>query len=55
LLVDGSRQIIGVFAALDHTGTITLRDAVQAVEENEREIGIALIPLALVQSMELAE
>jgi hypothetical protein len=55
LLTDGCRQIIGVFALLDYTGMITLRNAVQAIEENEPEIGIAVIPLSCVQSMELAE
>jgi small nuclear ribonucleoprotein (snRNP)-like protein len=55
LLSDGSRQIIGVFVALDHTGTMTLRDGVELVEDRERKLGNVQIPLVEVQSMETAD
>jgi hypothetical protein len=54
LLIDGVRQILGVFVVLDHTQTLTLKDCIEVVEDHEREIGVALIPLAQVQNMELA-
>jgi hypothetical protein len=43
---------MGIFVALDHTGMLTLREAIEIVEDNERSLGTALISLALIQSME---
>jgi small nuclear ribonucleoprotein (snRNP)-like protein len=55
LLADGVRQIVGIFVALDHTGTLTLRDGIEMFEGHERPLGFVLITLPQVQSMELAE
>jgi small nuclear ribonucleoprotein (snRNP)-like protein len=54
-LIDGKRQIIGIFVAFDHTKTMTLKDSVEVAEGHEREVGVALIPLVQVSYMEVAE
>jgi hypothetical protein len=54
-LCDDCRQIIGVFAALDSTATLTLRDGIEILEAHERTLGIVLSPLSQVQSMELID
>jgi small nuclear ribonucleoprotein (snRNP)-like protein len=54
LLIDGIRQILGIFVAFDHQKTLTLKDCVEITEGHERELGVVLIPLAQVQSIELA-
>jgi small nuclear ribonucleoprotein (snRNP)-like protein len=55
LLSDGTRQILGIFVALDHTGTLTFREGVEIVDTHERTLGTVHIPLIHVQSMETAE
>jgi hypothetical protein len=40
--------------AFDHQKTLTLKDCVEVTEGHERELGVVLIPLAQVQSIELA-
>jgi small nuclear ribonucleoprotein (snRNP)-like protein len=54
LLSDGDRQILGIFVALDHRGTMVLRDGVEIVGDHERTLGTVQIPLVHVQSMETA-
>jgi small nuclear ribonucleoprotein (snRNP)-like protein len=55
VLMDGERQIVGIFVAFDHTATLILKDSVEYVEGHERELGVALIPLDHVSCLELAE
>jgi small nuclear ribonucleoprotein (snRNP)-like protein len=53
-LIDGFREMLGIFVALDHRQTLVLKDCVEVAEDHEREVGFALIPLVQVQSIELA-
>jgi small nuclear ribonucleoprotein (snRNP)-like protein len=55
VLMDGVRHVVGTFVALDGTGTLCVRNAIEIMEGNERKFGVVLIPLAHVQGMEVAE
>jgi small nuclear ribonucleoprotein (snRNP)-like protein len=52
LLADGSRQIVGIFVALDSTATLTLRACLEIVEDHERSLGTVMAPQGLIESME---
>jgi hypothetical protein len=54
-LVDSVRRVVGDFVALDGTGTLLVRNAIECVDGNEREFDVVLIPLVHVQRMEVAE
>jgi small nuclear ribonucleoprotein (snRNP)-like protein len=52
LLNDGNRIFVGEFVELNHTGTMTLSEAVEYVEEHTRKLPVVVIPLEYVQSIE---
>jgi hypothetical protein len=43
---------VGTFVALDSTAVLTLRESLEIVDDHERTLGTAIVPLALIQSME---
>jgi small nuclear ribonucleoprotein (snRNP)-like protein len=55
LLYDDCREIMGVFAALDSTARLTLRDGFEIFEDHACALGIVLIPLSQVHSMQLID
>jgi small nuclear ribonucleoprotein (snRNP)-like protein len=54
-LIDGKRQIIGIFVGIDRTKALTLKNSIEVAEDHEREVGVALIPLVHVSCMEVVE
>jgi hypothetical protein len=55
LFHDSSREIVGVFVALDYEATMALQDAIEIFKDHKCPLGFALIPLSQVQTMSLID
>jgi hypothetical protein len=55
LLIDGHRVFQGLFSALDHTGMLAFRNAIELTEDHEHQVGVCVISLNNIQSMEVLD
>jgi hypothetical protein len=55
LVLMDERILVGVFCCLDYKGMMCLTEAVEHAGDHRRTLGKAIVPLELVQAMELRE